>query len=55
MWEATSNIAKTHWIVAHRHTGECAIFFANGDFGEALAKEYAAFKNAQDAPKEEKK
>ena len=54
MWEATSNLAKTHWLVAHRHTGECAIFFATEDNGEALAKEYAAFKNAQIEPEKEK-
>lgn len=56
MWEATSNPSKTHWLVAHRHTGDCAIFFGKEDNGESLAKEYAAFKNAQEAkepPKEQ--
>jgi hypothetical protein len=54
VWEATSNPSKTHWVVAHRHTGECAIFFSEKDYGEALAKEYAAFKNLQEPKKEEK-
>lgn len=55
MWEATTNPSKTHWLVAHRHTGDCAIFFSKDDFGELLAREYAAFKNSQEPKAEEKK
>lgn len=40
-----------HWFVVNKANQlESAMFFGDSDGGEGLAREYAAYKNAQEAP-----